>query len=111
MSAAATAAGSQASRRVRTLVQRNADGSVTVRSFWKLPGIDGGECALAFTFHPCGRVETNLTYDPAEGAGDMPVFGAGFKMDADFDRMRYYGLGPDENYTDRKEGARLGVFV
>ena len=91
-------------------VERNADGSVTVRSFWKLPGIDGGECALAFTFHPCGRVETNLTYDPAEGAGDMPVFGAGFKMDADFDRMRYYGLGPDENYTDRKEGARLGVF-
>ena len=40
----------------------------------------------------------------------MPVFGVGFRLDAEYDRIRYYGLGPWENYTDRREGARLGIF-
>ena len=40
----------------------------------------------------------------------MPLFGIGFRMDAEYDRIRYYGLGPAENYVDRKEGARLGIF-
>ena len=40
----------------------------------------------------------------------MPVFGMLMKLDADLDRVRWYGLGPDENYWDRHEGARLGVF-
>ena len=32
------------------------------------------------------------------------------KMDADYDQIRYYGYGPNENYVDRREGARLGIF-
>ena len=51
-----------------------------------------------------------LEYDPVPELGDMPLFGVGFKMDADYDQVRYYGLGPAENYTDRREGARLGIW-
>ena len=42
--------------------------------------------------------------------GDMPEFGVMLKMDADYDQIRYYGYGPNENYVDRREGARLGIF-
>ena len=41
----------------------------------------------------------------------MPLFGVSFRMDADFDEVKYYGLGPEENYCDRKEGARLGIYT
>lgn len=40
----------------------------------------------------------------------MPEFGVMPRMDADYDRMRWYGLKPDENYVDRHQGARLGIF-
>ena len=32
------------------------------------------------------------------------------KLKARYDRVRYYGRGPEENYLDRREGARLGVY-
>ena len=51
-----------------------------------------------------------LSYDPVKELGDMPEFGMMMKMDADYQNIRYYGMGPSENYCDRKEGARLGIF-
>ena len=51
-----------------------------------------------------------MRYDPAAGLGDMPEFGMVTKLDADCNRVKFYGLGPDENYIDRREGARLGLF-
>ena len=33
-----------------------------------------------------------------------------FKFKKELSNFKYYGLGPDENYVDRNEGARLGVF-
>lgn len=33
-----------------------------------------------------------------------------FRLDADYDRMRWYGLGPQETYSDRIQGAKLGVY-
>ncbi|MBO6108909.1 MAG: DUF4981 domain-containing protein, partial [Eubacterium sp.] len=41
---------------------------------------------------------------------DMPEFGFLLRLDADFDRIRWYGLGPDETYADRKRGGRLGIY-
>ena len=33
-----------------------------------------------------------------------------FKFNADYDRIRWYGLGPEETYADRQQGARLGIY-
>ena len=40
----------------------------------------------------------------------MPEFGVLFTLSADYDRFSFYGLGPEENYVDRLQGARLGIF-
>lgn len=40
----------------------------------------------------------------------MPVFGMDFKLPEKFSDFTYYGYGPEENYCDRRAGARLGVF-
>ena len=40
----------------------------------------------------------------------MPEFGYLLILNADFKRLRYYGLGPGENYCDRRSGARLGIY-
>ena len=31
-------------------------------------------------------------------------------MDADYDHVEWYGLGPDETYIDRYQGAKLGIY-
>ncbi|MBR2822726.1 MAG: DUF4981 domain-containing protein [Clostridia bacterium] len=92
-------------------VTRNGDGSVTFRSWWMLPGAPVSFCLMEITVFPGGRTEIRLSLDPAEDRGDPPLFGVSFKTDADFDQIRYYGNGPEENYIDRKEGARLGIFT
>ena len=41
----------------------------------------------------------------------MPVFAMDFKLKKQYDKFTFYGMGPDENYIDRNNGARLGVFT
>ena len=65
---------------------------------------------MTYTVHPCGTIDVTLHYDPVKGLGDMPEFGMMLKLDADYDRIRWYGMGPQECYCDRSEGARLGIW-
>lgn len=57
-----------------------------------------------------GTIQTTLSYDPIKELGDMPEFGWLLKMDADYDHVQWYGMGPEENHVDRDKGARLGVY-
>ncbi|MBQ9211218.1 MAG: DUF4981 domain-containing protein [Clostridia bacterium] len=91
-------------------VERTPEGGVTFRTWWTLPTTPATECQMIITIHPCGRTELRLEYDPIQELGDMPIFGITFKMDADFDQVKYYGRGPAECYVDRQEGARLGIY-
>lgn len=88
----------------------NPDGSVTISYTYGLGTRPDAQCELTYTVHPCGQVDVKLDYDPVAELGDMPEFGVILKMDADYDQVRFYGYGPNENYVDRREGARLGIF-
>ncbi len=33
-----------------------------------------------------------------------------FKLNADYDRLEWYGLGSEETYADRQKGAKLGIY-
>ena len=91
-------------------ITMEADGGVTVELPYKLPTVPAAECLVKYTVHPSGKVDVAMSYDPVEGLGDMPEFGMLLTLDADYDHLRYYGMGPDENYVDRCHGARLGIW-
>ena len=57
-----------------------------------------------------GKVHVSAKYNGTKGLPSLPVFAMDFKLKETYHKFRYYGLGPEENYVDRKEGARLGVF-
>lgn len=40
----------------------------------------------------------------------MPEYGMLFTLDADFDHLEWYGLGPEETYADRKRGGKIGIY-
>ena len=90
--------------------QKELDGCVTFTMTYDLPTAPAASCDVTYRVRPCGKVDVRLVYDPVKELGDMPEFGMITKLGADFDRVRFFGLGPLENYTDRREGARLGIW-
>ena len=91
-------------------VTENPDGSVSVRFVYTLYTAPKAACAVTYTVWPCGKVDVTLRYDPVKGLPAMPEFGMLFKLDADYDRVKWYGLGPAETYADRCRGAKLGIW-
>ncbi len=90
--------------------EKQADGSVSFTMIYDLPTTPAASCTVTYRICPCGKVDVRMEYDPVKELGDMPEFGMITKLDADYGRVRFYGLGPAENYTDRREGARLGIW-
>ena len=90
-------------------VREEAD-RVTVAYTYHLPTVPKSSCALSYTVYGDGTVETALVYDPVPGLGDMPEFGVLFKLDADYDKVAWFGQGPEETYADRRCGAKLGIY-
>lgn len=75
-----------------------------------MPTAPVSECTLTYEVSGDGRIRTRLKYDPVKELGDMPEFGVMFQFHADYDRLTWYGLGPEETYSDRKKGAKLGIY-
>ncbi len=86
------------------------ENSVEVAFKYLMPTTPVSECRLAYEVFGDGRVKTTLTYDSVKELGDMPEFGVLFKFNADYDHVKWYGLGPAETYADRKHGAKLGIY-
>ena len=84
--------------------------SVLVSFDYVLPTQPAGGCRLSYEVFGDGTVLTTLSCSPVKGLPDMPEFGVLFTLSADYDRFSFYGLGPEENYVDRLQGARLGIF-
>ena len=85
--------------------------TVKVTYTYLMPTTPTSECRLSYEVFGDGRVKTTLTYDPVKELGDMPEFGVIFKFNADYDRVEWYGLGETETYSDRKKGAKLGIYA
>ena len=85
--------------------------AVKVTYTYLMPTTPLSECRLSYEVSGDGRVKTTLSYDPVKELGDMPEFGVIFKFNADYDRVEWYGLGEAETYSDRKKGAKLGIYA
>lgn len=86
------------------------DQYVKISFTYYLPTAPASQCRLSYTVCGDGYIETQLQYDSVEGLGDMPEFGVMFKLDADYDQVSWYGMGPEETYEDRCLGAKLGIY-
>jgi beta-galactosidase len=59
---------------------------------------------------PTGRLVCEHAFTLDEGMVDPPRLGVQLIMAPGFDQLTWYGRGPHESYSDRKAGARLGLF-
>lgn len=90
-------------------VIKNED-NITIKYTYILPTIPQTKCYLSYTVEKNGFVKVSLDYLDVEKIGDMPEYGLMFTLDADYENIKWYGYGAEENYIDRKHGAKLGVY-
>lgn len=86
------------------------DGSFRIKIRYMLSTSPASQVDVSYIIFPDGKVEMHLYYDPVKELHDMPEFGMLFDLDASFDNIEWYGLGPEETYADRKRGGRLGIY-
>ncbi len=84
--------------------------SAAVTYHYFMPTVPKSECFVTYEVFGDGTVQTQLRFPGVSGLPDMPEFGMMFKLNADFDRFIWYGLGPEDTYADRQRGGRLGVY-
>lgn len=90
-------------------VEKN-DNNIAVTYTYFMPTTPQSSCEVTYRVFGDGTIEATLSYDPVKELGDMPEFGMMFKLDADYDTVKWYGLGPQETYADRQHGGKYGVY-
>lgn len=86
------------------------DNNIAITYTYFMPTTPQSSCEVTYRVFGDGTIETTLSYDPVKELGDMPEFGMMFKLDADYDTVKWYGLGPQETYEDRQHGGKYGVY-
>ena len=86
------------------------ESSVSIRYRYYLPTSPAAECFVTYQVYGDGCIRLKMEYDSVKELGDMPEFGMMFKFNADLDQLEWYGLGPEETYSDRKMGGKLGLY-
>ena len=81
-----------------------------VRFRYHLPTVPASACSVSYEVFGDGTVRTTLDYEAVKGLPEMPEFGMLFRLDADLDRVAWYGLGPEETYADRRHGGHVVNF-
>lgn len=76
-----------------------------------LPTNPTNVCQVIYTVTPDGVVKVNMSMDAKDGLCDAPEFGMMFTFDADLENVKWFGLGPEETYADRTQGAKLGNYA
>jgi len=90
-------------------VVEEGEDTVSVKYTYYLPTNPISTCEVVYTVHGDGRVKVDMSASP-KGLPPMPEFGMLFKINADYENLEWYGMGPEETYVDRVTGARLGIY-
>ncbi len=90
-------------------VVEETDRSVAVTFTYHLPTVPAKDCVVRYEVFGDGEIAVTMRMDASSEVGQLPEFSMLFALDADCDRLEWYGLGPEETYPDRA-GARLGIY-
>ena len=69
------------------------------------------EVKVSYLVDKSERIKVTLEYTGIENLPELPTLAMRFKIPNNLNQFKYYGKGPHENYIDRNEGARLGVYI
>lgn len=89
--------------------------SVCVIASYRLPDVSS-DYTITYTVAGDGKVRVDVDWQSdkdksgAKTAPELPRFGMTVTMPKAFNQFKYYGRGPEENYSDRNTHSLLGIY-
>ena len=84
--------------------------SVTVTFIHELPTNPKTSCRVAYKVNKDGVIEVELYLPHNKNLPPLPELSMLFTLPSKYEYVKWYGLGPEETYIDRKAGGKLGVY-
>lgn len=97
-------------RKIKNISVEESENSVTITFEFAIPVSEEIKTSVSYTAKADGTIKVHVSYEGVKGLPDLPAFGLEWRFKEKYHNVRYYGMGPEENYIDRCEGARLGIF-
>jgi beta-galactosidase len=98
---------------VSAKARRNKDGSITL-TFEHLGACAASDKAVrhqhSYTISPGGRIQADNTFTIDKAIPDLPRLGVVLTLKPGFEKLRWFGRGPFENYSDRKRAALVDLY-
>ena len=87
-------------------IEQKRSGEVVIKYSWDV--ISMNDVHSVITVYPDGRLKFELKGTPK--GGPVLRFGMQFGLVKELDLVKWYGRGPQETYSDRKTGAKIGIW-
>ncbi len=87
------------------------DNIIVVNAEYEMPQVKG-KLSIEYTIAPNGAVAITQTLiaDKNSKVPDMFKFGMQMPLVSQFSNVEYYGRGPYENYSDRNNSTKIGIY-
>lgn len=86
------------------------DEKITLYYTYQLPTVPSTNVKITYEVSGEGIIKVNVKYKGVSELPELPILGMNFKLLAEFNSFSWYGMGPEENYIDRCEGSKLGIY-
>jgi beta-galactosidase len=84
-------------------------GEVVVKTIFKLIN-DSAQVSVDYTFSASGVIKVDYVLSVKPGLPNIPKVGMQLGIENSYREIEYFGLGPLENYIDRRYGFDAGVY-
>lgn len=86
--------------------------TISICATYEMPEVKG-ELEIDYLIMPnTGAMKVSQEFDASDDAkvSDLFRFGMLMQLPYDMDKSQYYGRGPIENYSDREDCMRIGIY-
>jgi len=86
------------------------EGSIKVTYTYALSTVPKASTEVTYEVDGRGAIHVRAVFRGQKGLPELPAFGMRLITPDAAKKFTWYGRGPEENYCDRNEGARLGIY-
>ncbi|MEJ6951907.1 beta-galactosidase, LacZ type [Natronospora cellulosivora (SeqCode)] len=83
---------------------------IRLKTKYNFPALNNSKLNIDYQINNDGQIKLSYLLEAAEDLPEIPEIGMLFMMDKSFEDISWYGKGPHENYWDRAEGAKIGLY-
>ena len=77
---------------------------------FSFPDVGSSKMKMTYTVYGSGDIVVEYTFNPDGSKSYIPNVGTLFTVPEGYEKVRWFGRGPDENYMGRNRGSFMGLY-